>query len=95
MPAVGSFARATIEIARKTQVAVPQSAVFVSGERSEVQVVANGVVETRAVRLGIKADGRIQIESGLREGEEVIAIAGTFVRNGDHVTPVSRTAAAN
>lgn len=95
MPPVGSFARATIEIARKTQIAVPRSAVFVHGERSEVQVVLNGVVETRAVRLGIRSEGKIQIESGLREGEEVIAIAGTFVRNGDHVTPVSRTAAAN
>ncbi|MET0605258.1 MAG: efflux RND transporter periplasmic adaptor subunit [Beijerinckiaceae bacterium] len=94
MPAIGSFARATIEIARRTQVTVPQSAVLVSGDKQEVQVVVGGVVETRLVKLGIRSDGKAQIESGVNEGEEVIAISGTFVRNGDRVTPVARTAAA-
>lgn len=95
MPAIGSFARATIEIARKTQIALPQSAVLMNGERSEVQAVVNGVVETRVVELGIRSEGKIQIESGVKEGEEVIAISGAFVRQGDRVTPVARTAAAN
>ena len=93
-PAIGAFARATIETARKSQLTVPQSAVLTNGERSEVQVVVNGVVETRAVETGIKADGKIQVERGLKEGDEVIAISGTFVRQGDRVTPVARTASA-
>ncbi len=95
MPALGSFARATVEIARKTGLTVPQSAVLAAGERQEIQVVVDGIVETRTVTLGIRSDGKAQIESGVKEGEDVIAISGTFVRQGDRVTPVARTAAAN
>jgi RND family efflux transporter MFP subunit len=94
-PPLGAFARATIEIARRTAIAVPQSAVLAAGERNAVQVVVDGAVETRAVTLGIRADGRVHVQSGVREGEDVIATAGAFVRNGDRVTPVARTAAAN
>ncbi|MGL4322834.1 MAG: efflux RND transporter periplasmic adaptor subunit [Beijerinckiaceae bacterium] len=89
--AVGSFARATIEIARKTALTIPQSALSMNGERFEVQSVVNGVVETRTVQPGLRGRGVVQIESGLNEGDFVIAIAGTFVRNGDRVTPIEKT----
>ena len=89
--AVGSFARATIEIARKSAVTIPQSALSGSGDHFEVQTVKNGVVETRKVTPGLRGRGVVQIESGLAEGDLVIAIAGTFVRNGDRVTPVEKT----
>ncbi|WP_342359883.1 efflux RND transporter periplasmic adaptor subunit [Terrarubrum flagellatum] len=94
MPSIGSFARATIEIARRTGLAVPQSAVLTTADRTEIQVVVDGMVQTRAVKVGIKSNGMAQIEDGVKEGEDVIAISGTFVRNGDRVTPVARTASA-
>ncbi|MGL4812893.1 MAG: efflux RND transporter periplasmic adaptor subunit [Beijerinckiaceae bacterium] len=89
--AVGSFARATIEIARKTAPTIPQSALAAIGDRFEVQVVKNGVIETRTVTPGIRGKGVIQIEQGLSDNELVVSIAGTFVRNGDRVTPVEKT----
>jgi RND family efflux transporter MFP subunit len=86
---IGSFARAGVEIARHEGVLVPLSAVLFQPEGARVQVVREGLVETRAVQVGLRAEGRAEITSGLAEGEQVIAVSGTFVRGGDRVTPVA------
>ncbi len=85
---VGSFARGVIEIASKDAVLAPLSAVLFTNEGARVQVVKDGVVETRVVATGIRSGGRIEIQSGLSEGETIVTISGTFLRNGDRVTPV-------
>lgn len=87
-PPLGSFGRAGVEIARTVGVLVPLSAVFVTPRETSVQVVRDGVVETRYVIAGLRAEGRMEIREGLAEGEQVVAVSGTFVRNGDRVTPV-------
>ena len=55
-------------------------------------MVRDGVVETRSVTLGLKADAKAEIRKGIDPGEQVIAISGTFVRDGDRVTPVPLSA---
>jgi HlyD family secretion protein len=85
---IGSFARGTIEIARKDAVVVPLSAVLFTGEGSRVQVVKDGVVETRTITTGIRAGGRIEVQNGLSAGETIVTISGTFLRNGDRVSPI-------
>jgi HlyD family secretion protein len=64
------------------------SAVLHAAEGSFVQVVRDGVIDTRPVRVGLKADGRAEILDGVAPGEDVVAISGTFVRHGDRVRPV-------
>lgn len=86
--AIGSFGRGTVELARSEGLLVPLSAVQFAGAGPSVQVVSNGVVETRSVTVGLRAGGQVQILAGLRAGEEVVAISGTFVRDGDRVRPV-------
>ncbi|WP_207483571.1 efflux RND transporter periplasmic adaptor subunit [Arenibaculum pallidiluteum] len=90
--AVGSFARGTVEIARREGVLVPLSAVLFRPEGAIVQVVRDGVIETRNVAAGIRARGIVEITAGLATGESVVATAGTFVRDGDRVTPVAASA---
>lgn len=87
-PAIGTFGRAVVEIRRVTGVIVPLSAIFFAPNVSTVQVVKNGVVETRTVVAGLRGDGRVEIRQGLSAGEQVVSIAGTFVRNGDRVNAV-------
>ena len=41
------------------------------------------------VTLGLIGGGRAEIASGLAEGESVVARAGTFVRDGDMITPIA------
>ena len=38
--------------------------------------------------LGARADGYVEILEGLAEGDEVVSRAGTFVADGDEITPV-------
>ena len=46
------------------------------------------VVRTAASMLG-KEQMAAEIASGLAEGESVVARAGTFVRDGDVITPIA------
>ena len=92
---IGAFGRGTIETARGRTVAVPLSAVLYTDEGASVQVVVGGKVETRRVETGLETGGRIAIESGLSEGELVVAKAGTFLRDGDAVRPVEPDTQAN
>jgi RND family efflux transporter MFP subunit len=85
---LGGFGRAVIRTASHTGVLVPLSAVQFGADGAHVQVVRNGVVETRTVRLGLRAEGRAEILEGLAAGEAVVAVSGTFVRGGDHVTAI-------
>ena len=85
---VGGFARATLELTRRDSVAVPVSAVLYRGETALLQIVEDGRVRTTPVELGARADGFVEVMSGLTRGEDVVARAGTFVADGDAVSPV-------
>lgn len=59
---------------------VPAEAVVMTGERNLVFVVgADGALEPREVTLGGRADGRLQVLSGLNEGERIVASANFLV----------------
>ena len=84
----GTFARGTIELFRRQGIAVPTSAVMYSGEDAFLQLVEDGKVKSTPVELGARADGFVEVVSGLSEGQEVVSRAGTFVADGDMVTPM-------
>ncbi len=66
-------------LAAKATLGVPRSAVLQTGERSLVFVKAgNGQLEPREVKVGAASEDRIEILSGLRAGETVVA-SGTFL----------------
>lgn len=85
----GSFAQGVVEIARSRGVIVPRTAVFVDGDKTTVQVVQDGVVDTRPVTLGVATGRSVEILSGVKALEQVVVFAGTFLRNGDQVTPLT------
>ena len=87
---IGSFARATIELARKTALAVPASAVIygetaAGAAQTSVQIVVDGKIAVRNVTLGMVAEGYAEIQSGLATGERVVLRAAPFLRDGDRV----------
>lgn len=85
---VGSFGRGVIEVAARSGVLVPRTAVVFEGDEAVVQVVENGVVKRRDVTLGLTTAETVEVRDGVAAGEEVVATAGAFVRDGDTVTPV-------
>ncbi|MCJ2040419.1 efflux RND transporter periplasmic adaptor subunit [Methylobacterium sp. J-059] len=86
---IGAFGRGTVEVARRTGVAVPVSSLlFAADGNAGVLVVKDEWVEARKVVPGLSAAGFSEVRSGLAAGETVVARAGSFLRDGDRVRPV-------
>nr|WP_238282726.1 efflux RND transporter periplasmic adaptor subunit [Methylobacterium goesingense] len=86
---IGAFARGKVEVARRTSVAVPLSALLYGADGgASVFVVADARVEARTVEPGLSAEGAMEIRSGLKAGESVVARASSFLRDGDRVRAV-------
>ena len=85
---IGSVARAGVEVARREGVLAPLSAVLFQADGAVVQVVRDGLVETRRVQVGLRAGALAEIQDGLSVGESVVSVSGTFIRGGDRVTAV-------
>jgi HlyD family secretion protein len=84
----GNFARGEIEAVRRQCISVPASAVTFHGQDAFLQLVESGKVKSVPVTLGARADSYVEVNAGLSEGQEVVARAGTFIADGDLVTPV-------
>jgi Cu(I)/Ag(I) efflux system membrane fusion protein len=75
---------ANVELAsghmRGEVLAVPESAVLDSGTRQVVLVRrGEGLFEPRTVKLGMRADGYIEVAEGLSEGEQVVVRANFLI----------------
>lgn len=87
--AIGAFAYASIETATREGVIIPLSAVlYGTGGRPQVQLVEDAVVVSRPVTISLLADGFALVTDGLKAGDQVVSISGTFLRPGDRITPV-------
>lgn len=84
----GAFAEVAITTAERETLSVVSSALIYAGKQSYLQVVKDGVVETKPVKTGIRAGKLVEIIEGAELGDEVVERAGTFITDGDHVTPV-------
>jgi HlyD family secretion protein len=85
---LGAFGRARISLAASDGVALPLTAVTFGDNGPTVQIVINGKVQVRKVITGLVGTDNIEITDGVKPGETFVARAGTFVRDGDAVTPV-------
>jgi membrane fusion protein, multidrug efflux system len=99
----GLFARGTIELARKSALVSPVSAVRVDQAQPYVLAVLNGKVALRSVGLGLRGearlDGRIdsvvELISGVQSGDTVLRGTAGAVRDGTLVKlPPAATSAA-
>ena len=85
---IGSFARGSVGTRSSTALAVTASAVLYGADGATVLLVDRNRVAARRVQTGLQMGDLIEISSGLVEGDTVVARAGTFLRDGDLVTPV-------
>jgi HlyD family secretion protein len=85
---IGSFARGTVEVARRTGVAIPVASILYAADGPTVLAVVGERVEARRVKTGLTAEGFVEIAEGLKPGEAVVARAGSFLRDGDVIRAV-------
>lgn len=91
----GMYGNAEIVVRTTENVALPLSAVLTSNEGSSARRVENSVVKFVKVETGIQDGAYVEIVKGLKSGEEVVAKAGAYVRDGDHITPVREQPSAS
>jgi len=91
---VNSSGRALIKTGQSCGLAVPLTAVLYGTGGTVVQVVRRQRVETKRVEIGLMAGGQVEIREGLIEGDIVVARAGSLLREGDPVRPVTASADA-
>lgn len=87
----GMLMRVGIEQSRRTGVAVPEPAVQFEGDAAFVFVAKRGprglMAEKRQVTIGVVQDGFIEIRSGLREGEQIVADGLNRIQPGQPLMP--------
>ena len=86
---LGAFGRARISLAAADGVALPLTAVTFGENGPTVQIVKDGKVQVHKVITGLVGTDDIEITDGVKPGDTFVARAGTFVRDGDAVTPVT------
>jgi membrane fusion protein, multidrug efflux system len=79
----GFLARVTFDLASSDDVLLlPVSAVLGAQGSQAVFIVRDGVASRRTVTTGLTSQGRVEIVSGLEEGEEVVVVGNTNLRDG-------------
>lgn len=87
----GQLARVTFQGETQARIVVPQSALAgeeegnVSAKEGQVYVVKNNQVEVRAVELGNRRNGQVEIVTGLNPGERYVVRSGRPLKSGDTV----------
>jgi HlyD family secretion protein len=85
----GAFARADVTVSNADRVVLPQTAVLTDDRGTYVLVVdAQNKVERRAVHVSGMVQNGVTIADGVHGKEQVVAIAGAFLQEGEVVKPV-------
>ncbi len=83
----GMFGQASIvEKTYENSLTVPEGAIHASESGFYVYVVRDGRAETLEVKTGIRESGRVRIDEGLSEGDEVVTFGGNNLHDGETVT---------
>ncbi len=85
---IGAFARGTVTLDRSSGLGIPSSAIQYTDTGATVQVVKDGKVDVRPVKLGLTSGARTEVKFGLQDKDIVVTRAGTFLRGGDAVRPI-------
>ena len=90
----GMYGSAEIIVQTADGLALPLTAVTTADDGTTARKVEDGIVKLVAVKTGIEDGGFVQITEGLSEGDDVVAKAGAYVRDGDRVSPMREAAKA-
>lgn len=84
----GMYAMGEILVAERSAAAAPITALGISLAGPTALKLSGDTARKVAVQTGIRDAGWIEILSGLAPGDQIVAKAGAFVRDGDRITPV-------
>ena len=82
----GQFGRVSVPVAEVKLLLVPQSAVLKRGQMELVFVAKDGKAALRLVKTGKVLEDRVEVLSGLEEGEQIIVSESAKLTDGQPVT---------
>jgi membrane fusion protein, multidrug efflux system len=87
----GMFARFTVAYEKhEDALLIPQAALVDEDNEISVYVVNNGEVTRRVIETGITSDDRVEVLGGLGEGEQVVVVGQSGLRDGSKVLASNR-----
>jgi HlyD family secretion protein len=84
----GAFVHGRIEVARRSNVTVPTSAVRIQNGEVSVFVVEHNQAVLRAITLGSPTGAMVEVLSGVKEGEIIVTKSGGFLKTDERILTV-------
>lgn len=84
----GMYAMAEILVVERETTAAPITALGVAQGNQTALKVTGDIAQAVTITTGIRDAGFVEILTGLVPGDQIVAKAGAFVRDGDRITPV-------
>lgn len=81
----GMFVRARLHSGTRRVLSIEATAVKTEGQLQSAMAVEQGRAQERMIRTGDRRDGRIEVLSGLKEGDRVVMNPPSGLRDGDKV----------
>lgn len=80
---IGSYAKAIIDLPEFSALALPAQAISFTDEGAFATLIKDGKAQKQKIQTGLRANGLVQVISGVSEGDEVALKAASLVNDGE------------
>ena len=80
---IGSYAKAIIDLPEFSALALPAQAISFTDEGAFATLIKDGKAQKRKIQTGLRANGLVQVISGVSEDDEVALKAASLVNDGE------------
>ncbi len=85
----GSLLEITVKFNLRDALSVPDTSIMMEGEKSYVYIVSDkNITNKTEVDIGLRSDGKVEILSGLSEGDQIVAEGLKKVRPRGKIKPI-------
>ena len=85
----GSLLEITVKFNLRNSLSVPDTSIMMEGEKSYIYTVSNEDITNKTeVKIGLRGDGKVEILSGIKEGDLIVAEGLKKVRPKGKINPI-------
>ena len=85
----GSLLQITVKFNLRNALSVPDTSIMMEGEKSYIYKVSDeNIANKTEVEIGLRSDGKVEILSGLDEGDQIVAEGLKKVRPQGAIKPI-------
>ena len=87
----GSLLEITVKFDLRNSLSVPDTSIMMEGEKSYIYTVSNeNIANKTEVKIGLRGDGKVEILSGISEGDLIVAEGLKKVRPRGKIKPINK-----